>query len=511
MPKSNTRSTVRSRIAALLALITAVTLWTAPGARAADPPVDSVAVIDPAQGLWWLKDGVTGSTTSFYFGNPGDTPFFGDWDCDGIDTPGLYRRSDGYVYLRNSNSQGIANISYFFGDAGDIPLAGDFNGDGCDTVSLYRPSNGRFYVINELGSADAGLGAAETDYLFGNPSDIPFAGDFDGDGVDTFGMRRLSTGRVYLKNSHASGNADTTFVFGDPGDVVIAGSWATGAGNDTVGLYRPSNTTFYLRNQNASGPADLTRFYGARGYVPATGRFGTLPGGSAAPVNPSKLVSSYTTYHPANESRNININLIADMVDGAVVMPGEVFSINERVGQRTVEKGFVAAGAIIGGVVYCCDHPANIGGGTSQFATTFYNAVFFGAYDDWYHRPHSLYFSRYPVAREATLGYPGPDVQFRNDTAFPVTIRTEHTATSVTVKLYGDNEGRTVSTYTDGVVSGSNGGKATVYRTITYANGNSSTETWTHTYKVPGDADDDNDPTPTPPPPPPPPPTNPPL
>ncbi len=506
------RRPVRTAHAALLAVATVAVLWISPtGALAQEAPVDSVAVVDPAQGLWWLRDGVTGSTTSFYYGNPGDTPFFGDWNCDGIDTPGLYRRSDGYVYLRNSNSQGIADISFYFGNPGDIPLAGDFNGNGCDTVSLYRPSTGRFYVINKLGSADKGLGAADVDYLFGNPSDVPFVGDFDGDGVDTFGMRRLSTGRVYLKNQHTPGNADTTFIFGDPGDVVVAGSWTSGAPRDSVGLYRPSNTTFYLKNTNTSGPADLTRFYGARRYVPATGRFGNLPGGSAAPVNPAVLVSQFTTYHPPNEARNINIDLIADMVDGVVVKPGEVFSINAHVGPRTTEKGFVPAGAIIGGIVYCCDHPANIGGGTSQFATTFYNAVFLGGYEDWYHRPHSLYFSRYPVGREATLGYPGPDVQFRNDTAFPITIRTEHTATSVTVKLYGDNEGRTVSTYTEGVVSNSKGGKATVYRTITYANGSSKTQKWTHTYKVPGDADDDNDPRPTPPPPPPPPPTNPPL
>ena len=46
----------------------------------------------------------------FYFGNPGDYPFMGDWDCDDVDTPGLYRQSDGYVYLRNSNTQGIADV-----------------------------------------------------------------------------------------------------------------------------------------------------------------------------------------------------------------------------------------------------------------------------------------------------------------------------------------------------------------------------------------------------------------
>ena len=82
----------------------------------------------------------------------------GDWDGDGVETPGLYRQSDGYVYLRNSNTQGIADIKFFFGNPGDVPIAGDFNGDGFDTVSIYRPSNQTFYIINKLGSNDGGLG-----------------------------------------------------------------------------------------------------------------------------------------------------------------------------------------------------------------------------------------------------------------------------------------------------------------------------------------------------------------
>ena len=62
----------------------------------------------------------------FFFGNPGDYAFMGDWNCDGIDTPGLYRRSDGYVYLRNSNTQGVANVAFFFGNPGDLALGRRF-------------------------------------------------------------------------------------------------------------------------------------------------------------------------------------------------------------------------------------------------------------------------------------------------------------------------------------------------------------------------------------------------
>ena len=107
-----------------------------------------VGLVDPATGEWHLR-GPDGFTTSFFYGNPGDYPIMGDWNCDTIDTPGLYRQSDGYVYLRNSNTQGNADIRFYFGNPGDIPLAGDFNGDGCDTVSIYRQSEGRVYIINE--------------------------------------------------------------------------------------------------------------------------------------------------------------------------------------------------------------------------------------------------------------------------------------------------------------------------------------------------------------------------
>ena len=76
--------------------------------------------------------------------------------CDGIDTPGLFRISDAFAYLRNSNTEGIADVRFFFGNPADIPLTGDFDGDGCDSLSLYRPSEQRFYIINQLGANDGG-------------------------------------------------------------------------------------------------------------------------------------------------------------------------------------------------------------------------------------------------------------------------------------------------------------------------------------------------------------------
>lgn len=235
-------------------------------------PLD-LGLVDTTNGMWHLRDGATGATASFYFGNPGDVPVVGDWDCDGIETPGLYRRSDGYVYLRNSNSPGEADARYFFGNPGDIPLSGDFDGDGCDTVSLYRPSEGRVLIVNRLGSHDGGLGAADADYIFGNPDDKPFVGDFDGDGIETIGLHRESTGLVYYRNSHTQGLAHDEFIFGDPGDRLVAGDW-TGNGADSPALLRPATGTMYFRFTNDQGVADATWSAGNAECIPVAGEMG---------------------------------------------------------------------------------------------------------------------------------------------------------------------------------------------------------------------------------------------
>jgi hypothetical protein len=217
---------------------------------------DTIGYVDRG-GIWSFADRphTDPELVEFYYGNPGDVPFSGDWDCDGDETPGLYRQSDGFVYLRNSNTQGNADYEFFFGNPGDLPLAGDFNGDGCDTVSLFRASQQRVYVINELGEDGSGLGAADFYFTFGNPSDLPFVGDFDGNGTDEVAMYRGSSGTMFLKWELAGGPADATFVYGSDGDIPHAGDW-DGDGTDTIAVYRPSLGNWFIRLANAEGPAD---------------------------------------------------------------------------------------------------------------------------------------------------------------------------------------------------------------------------------------------------------------
>ncbi|MFT4084394.1 MAG: VanW family protein [Nocardioides sp.] len=151
----------------------------------------------------------------------------------------------------------------------------------------------------------------------------------------------------------------------------------------------------------------------------------------------TQKVSEFTTYFPYAEYRNINIGRAAELVDGTVLKPGETFSLNQTVGERTRENGFTEGWTIQGGIFR-----SDLGGGVSQLATTTFNAMFFAGLADVEHKPHSLYIDRYPIGREATVAWPTVDLKFRNDTSYGVLIHswvdkaTPSSQGSVTVQMY---------------------------------------------------------------------------
>lgn len=166
------------------------------------------------------------------------------------DTIGVY--NNGVFYLRNANLAGSADITApFGGDVSDLPVAGDWDGDSVDTIGIYRSSSGFFYLSNSNTAP-----AVNYTVLFGNPADTPFAGrwtaDMTGDGI---GVYRNSNGILYQRKSLTSGFDDFFAVFGNPGDQGVAGDW-DGNGFDSIGVYRSSNHTWYLTNNSA--PAGIT-------------------------------------------------------------------------------------------------------------------------------------------------------------------------------------------------------------------------------------------------------------
>ena len=145
-----------------------------------------------------------------------------------------------------------------------------------------------------------------------------------------------------------------------------------------------------------------------------------------------EVIGEFTTYYQPNQTRNINIQRIAELTQGAVIEPGGEFSINDYVGRRTRENGFVDAGVISNGVF-----TTSVGGGISQYATTLFNAAFFAGLDFGDYQSHSIYISRYPYGREATVNFPNVDLEILNTTPYGVLLWPTTDETSITVTLYG--------------------------------------------------------------------------
>nr|WP_042183797.1 VanW family protein [Kibdelosporangium sp. MJ126-NF4]CEL15862.1 Vancomycin B-type resistance protein VanW [Kibdelosporangium sp. MJ126-NF4]CTQ93787.1 Vancomycin B-type resistance protein VanW [Kibdelosporangium sp. MJ126-NF4] len=149
-----------------------------------------------------------------------------------------------------------------------------------------------------------------------------------------------------------------------------------------------------------------------------------------------EVIGEFTTNNFAADS-GVNIRKVAEKVNGAIVKPGDTFSLNGFTGPRGTAQGYVEAGAIKDGAP-----SREVGGGISQFATTLYNAYYFAGMKDAGHKEHSYYISRYPKAREATVfqdhaGHSVIDLKFTNDAQTGVAIQTAWTPSSITVRIWG--------------------------------------------------------------------------
>ena len=118
-------------------------------------------------------------------------------------------------------------------------------------------------------------------------------------------------------------------------------------------------------------PSFTTEQAAACGVAGPVGGSNAWRNGAASTAGPG-----FTTYYDPGQPRVTNIHRIADLVRGAVIKPGETFSVNGHVGPRTTGNGFVEAGAIRDGL-----HVEEVGGGVSQFATTTFNSAYFAGLD----------------------------------------------------------------------------------------------------------------------------------
>ena len=213
-------------------------------------------------------------------GDLGDLPVAGDWDGDGTDGIAVFRsglNQDQRWYFVNDRTGGAnyASGPWGAGPLGDKPVAGDWDGDGIDGVGVFRTSTGGNGVNWFLSEDTTSLaGDHEFHYGAGPIGDLPVAGDWDGDGMDSVGVFRASDKTWYLSNILGTGVTDYQFAFGfaQTGDLPVAGD-VDGDGMDDVGLYRPSTGEWFF-DTNFDGIADIINvgFGGQPGDLPIVGQ-----------------------------------------------------------------------------------------------------------------------------------------------------------------------------------------------------------------------------------------------
>jgi vancomycin resistance protein YoaR len=163
-----------------------------------------------------------------------------------------------------------------------------------------------------------------------------------------------------------------------------------------------------------------------------------------------RRLSTYKTFNSGTSDRITNLRLGVTMLDGTLVPPGGTFSLNQAIGERTVERGFRSAPVIIG-----TEYAEEVGGGTSQVATTVFNAAWEAGLRITERNPHSLYISRYQLGRDATVYWPSLDLAFVNDTERWVLVKGFPEWDGIRVSIYGGESRRVESSPGTREVTGS--------------------------------------------------------
>lgn len=158
---------------------------------------------------------------------------------------------------------------------------------------------------------------------------------------------------------------------------------------------------------------------------------------AAEKLGVKEVVSEFTTQFPEAHYRDVNIGRAAELIDNTFLEPGDEFSLNGIVGERTEANGFTSGTIINQGLL-----EESMGGGVSQVATTTFHAAYKAGLEDVEHWPHSIYFTRYPLAEEATVAWGSKDLRFVNDTPYGVLVDTSFTASAgrgqgeITVRIW---------------------------------------------------------------------------
>ncbi len=219
-------------------------------------------------------------------------PIVGDWNGSGADDLGLYSSSatgnkGSRWYLdRNGNEKWNGcdgdRCIRSFGKQGDIPVAGDWNGAGRSKIGVFRPATGEWFLDLDGDGRLDGCSIDRCIASFGQQGDLAVAGDWDAAGTSKIGLFRPSTGEWFL-DRNGNGiwdgcNVDQCVTaFGQPGDLPVAGDWDA-TGSTKIGVFRPKTGDWFL-DLNGNGQWDGCNVdkclsgFGQEGDLPVAGRW----------------------------------------------------------------------------------------------------------------------------------------------------------------------------------------------------------------------------------------------
>lgn len=220
-----------------------------------------------------------------------------------------------------------------------------------------------------------------------------------------------------------------------------AAKWDVKAKNGSISSYDAASDKFLFTGAEQGRAVDQEKL--AADIVSALSRkeFDAQITATVNPVEPEfseaaarekyKTVATVTTKTTANSKRNTNVNLAAKAVNGTVLQPGEEFSFNDVVGERTEAKGYQSAAAYSGGEVV-----QEIGGGVCQVSSTLYNAVVKAGLKTTVRRSHTFEPSYVTPGTDATISWGGPDYKFVNNSSTAIGIRASYYKQEMTVSIY---------------------------------------------------------------------------
>lgn len=222
----------------------------------------------------------------------------------------------------------------------------------------------------------------------------------------------------------------------------VAAAWNKKAKNGSISSYDASADKFIfagaetgLKVDEDKLVSDITNAWNAK-------QFDAVISASVETVQPEfsedaarqryEKLSTFTTKTTANSNRNTNVKLAAQAINGTIIQPGEEFSFNDVVGQRTEAKGYKGAAAYNNG-----DVVQEIGGGVCQVSSTLYNAVVKAGLKTTVRRSHTYEPSYVTPGTDATVSWGGPDYKFMNNSEVGIGIRAHYADQTLTISIYG--------------------------------------------------------------------------